>query len=329
MFKGVDVSKWQGKIDWERVKKAGIQFAIIRAGYGQNNIDEQFKRNISECNRLSIPAGVYWFSYAYTPVMAKQEAQYCLNAIKPYRIEYPVVFDFEYDSVNYAKKKGVTITKALATDIAEAFLKTIEESGYYPMIYTNRDYMVNMFDMNRLKKYDIWYARYTSKLDKQDVAIWQYTSSGKVDGISGNVDMNISYKDYPSIISNLGLNGFTKETVSRGGGSVTVLKKGMRGEDVKILQENLNKLGFSCGTPDGIFGVKTESAVKAFQQRYGLVVDGIAGSATLAKIQELLNASSNQSNVQALQERIKQLEATVNQYKNMLDNIKKIVGEIK
>ena len=211
MRKGIDVSKWQGKIDWEKVKKAGIEFVIIRAGYGQNNIDEYFERNIKECNRLGIPCGVYWFSYALNADMARQEARYCLEAVKPYTVEYPICFDFEYDSVNYAKKKGVTITKELATAIADAFLNEVEKAGYYAMNYTNKDYLTRMFDMSKLKKYDLWYAYWSSKCDRDDVGIWQYTSDGKVDGISGRVDMNIAYKDYPAIIRKAKLNNLSKE----------------------------------------------------------------------------------------------------------------------
>ena len=103
---GVDVSQWQGNIDWERAKAAGIEFAMLRAGFGQNSVDPQFKRNITECNRLGIPCGVYWFSYAYTADMAKREAQCVLKTVEPYRLEYPIAFDFEGDSADYALKRA-------------------------------------------------------------------------------------------------------------------------------------------------------------------------------------------------------------------------------
>lgn len=215
-LKGIDVSTWQGKIDWEKVKADGIEFAMIRAGFGNNNIDQWFKRNIEECNRLGIPCGVYWFSYAYTEEMAKREARQCLAAIKPYRVEYPVCYDFEYGSVDYARKKGVAITKALATSFAEAFCDEVEKAGYYAMNYTNRDYIKKYFDMSILKKYDIWLALWPSS-KKPDVdrsgecGLWQYTDKGTVEGISGPVDMNIAYKDYPAIVRNKGLNGFVAE----------------------------------------------------------------------------------------------------------------------
>lgn len=207
-LKIIDVSKWQGKIDWTKAKKE-IDGAIIRAGYGRNNIDEYFERNITECNYLGIPCGVYWFSYAYTPEMAKAEARYCLDAIKPYRVELPVCFDFEYDSVAYAKKNGVTITKNDATKFVHAFCGEIENAGYYAMNYTNPAYLAQYFDDTTLR-YDLWLAQWPTNPnpDKppRDCGIWQYTSKGAVSGISGNVDTNAAYKDYPTIIRNAGLN---------------------------------------------------------------------------------------------------------------------------
>lgn len=199
MYKGIDISAWQGDIDYDKLK---VDFVIIRAGHGQKTIDKKFKRNIEECNRRGIPCGVYWFSYALNPDMARKEAKACLTAIAPYKIEYPVCFDFEYDSVTYAAKKGVKVTKQLASDIARAFLSEIEAAGYRAMNYTNLDFSKRYFDDQVMKKYDIWAARYTSK--ETDIAVnaglWQYSSKGKVVGIKGNVDMDISHKDYPALI---------------------------------------------------------------------------------------------------------------------------------
>lgn len=197
---GIDVSKWQGQIDWEQVKASGIEFAMLRAGYGQNNIDETFARNASECNRLDIPIGVYWFSYAYTDAMAHREAQYCLGAVTPYKLDYPIAFDFEGDSVQYAAKHGVIVTKALATSLAHEFCDTIRAANKTPMVYTNPNYLTNYFDSTIPKNYDIWLAKWPKKPDfnspSEHAAIWQYTSSGTVPGISGRVDMNVDYKHY-------------------------------------------------------------------------------------------------------------------------------------
>ena len=209
--KGIDVSQWQGTIDWEKVKAAGIEFAMIRAGYGQNNIDPQFKRNISECNRLGIPCGIYWFSYAYTEAMAIREAEYALAAVEPYKLEYPIAFDYEGASVDYAKKNGVVPDKAHVSALARAFCKRLEQAKYYAMVYTNPSYLSQYFDAGIPKEFDIWLAQWPSKPDPatkpaQAGGIWQYTSSGSVPGISGRVDMDAAYYDYPAIIKANGLN---------------------------------------------------------------------------------------------------------------------------
>lgn len=209
--KGIDVSQWQGTIDWGKVKAAGIEFAMIRAGWGQNNIDAQFKRNISECNRVGIPCGIYWFSYAYTEAMAIREAEYALAAVEPYKLEYPIAFDWEGDSCNYAVKNGVKPTKALASAMARAFCKRIEQGSYYAMVYTNPAYLSQYYDADIPKEFDIWLAQWPSNPDPatkpaQAGGIWQYTSSGSVNGISGRVDMDAAYYDYPGIIADNGLN---------------------------------------------------------------------------------------------------------------------------
>lgn len=196
---GIDVSKWQGTINWAAAKN-DIGFAILRAGYGQNNIDETFKRNADECTRLGIPFGVYWFSYAYNVDRAKREAQYCIEAVKRYKLDYPIAFDFEYDSVNYAQKHGVTITKQLASDMTRAFCEEIRAAGYTPIVYANPDYLSRYFDADIANRYDIWLAQWPNNPDvnnpPRECTMWQYSNSGTISGISGRVDMNVCYKDY-------------------------------------------------------------------------------------------------------------------------------------
>lgn len=208
--KGIDVSKHQKTVDWEKVRAAGIQFAIIRAGYGKNNIDPYFKRNITECARLGIPVGIFWFSYALNEAEAKKEAEYCLAAIKPHEIEYPVYFDLEYDTGRYMRKNGLTLTKSIATRHAEVFLEAIEDAGYYAGLYANPDYLSRFFDGSLLQKYDLWLAHYKKNPDfanpSYSCGMWQHSSTGRVNGISGNVDLDVAYKDYPTIIRKAGLN---------------------------------------------------------------------------------------------------------------------------
>ena len=208
-MKYIDVSEHQGIINWNKVL-GNVDGVMIRAGYGRETIDKQFVRNVTECNRLQIPCGAYWFSYAYTPDMAKREATQLLGAVLPYRMELPLAFDFEYDSVSNAEKNGVTITKDLASAIAYAFCDTIESKGYYVLNYANPDYLNRYFDSRITDRFGLWLAQWTllpnpTKPPKQ-CSIWQYSNKGKITGIDTKVDLNESYSDFAELISKLRLN---------------------------------------------------------------------------------------------------------------------------
>ena len=186
----IDVSKHNGSIDFKKVKADGIAAVIIRAGYGKNNIDERFKANIEGAIAAGLPVGIYWFSYAFSDEMAKREAKYCIDAIKPYKISLPVFFDWEYDSMKYAKKNGVTPSRKAITDMTKVFCQAVKDAGYTAGYYLNEDYKKNHYDVTQLDNYIEWYARYSSKMNTTGAAIWQYSDAGKVSGISGNCDMN-------------------------------------------------------------------------------------------------------------------------------------------
>ena len=202
-MKYIDISTFQKTVDFQRVQ-GNVDGVIIRAGYGAGNVDAQFQRNASECNRTGIPCGAYWFSYALNPAMAKAEAEKFLAAVKPYKMELPLAFDFERDSIDYMKRNGVTPTKALCTSIAHAFCQTVEAAGYYVMLYANRDFLTNWFDSS-VSRYDIWYAAWPSVVDvtkpPRKCGIWQWGGSS-VPGITGDVDSNEAYNDYAKIIRN-------------------------------------------------------------------------------------------------------------------------------
>ena len=207
---GIDVSSWQGDIDWGVVKN-NIDFAIIRAGYGKNNFDEKAKQNVKGCEDNGIPFGLYWFSYAYTVEMARKEAQYLLQFIEGHTPLFPLYFDFEYDSVEYAKKQGVVITNKLLRDMATAFCEELEGAGYYAGIYANNDYVTRMFGEDIFKTYDLWYAHWDVSEPSRTVNLWQSSSTGKISGISGNVDVNVSFIDFPALIKERGLNRYKPE----------------------------------------------------------------------------------------------------------------------
>lgn len=195
-IKGIDVSEFQGVLDWSKIKAAGIKFAILRAGYGRYETDSVFHENARRANAAGIPIGVYWFSYAINTAGAKQEAQKCLEVIKEHTITLPVYFDFEYDTVTYAKKQGVTLGRQAFNDHSVAFCDTIQAAGYRAGVYYNLDYLDRLVDMSRIGKYSLWFAQYNSYPQASGWDLWQYSSSGSIAGISARFDMNQADESY-------------------------------------------------------------------------------------------------------------------------------------
>ena len=196
---GVDVSRYQLDIDWKSVKEAGIDFAIIRVGYrgygtGKLVLDPYFEKNIKGATAAGIPCGVYIYSTAINTAEAIEEANFVLGAVKNYKLEYPIMYDVERYTDRCAG-----MTKKQFTDNTIAFLETILKAGYKAMYYTYRNFLDTHLEYERLKNYDLWLAVYSNAADDSPVSkynykIWQYSSSGKVNGIPGNVDLNIQIK---------------------------------------------------------------------------------------------------------------------------------------
>lgn len=197
--KGIDVSTWNTVSSWSNVKKAGFKFAIVRAGFGNTTTqqDKKFVEHMNGALDAGLDVGIYWFSYARSVKEAEKEAAACLEVIKNYksRIKYPVFFDFEYDSEEYAEKYGVAVTRRFVTDVTKAFCEKIKSAGYRVGYYTNQDYYKNKLYPEELKNYSLWLADYTGG-PEYECDIQQYTSTEKVPGISGNVDANICFVEY-------------------------------------------------------------------------------------------------------------------------------------
>lgn len=206
-IKGIDVSHHQGDIDFAKVKAAGIRFVMLRAGYGWENpsvqTDQKFYQNYAAAVKAGLPCGAYHYSYATSAAEARQEADFFLKIIDGCRLAYPVAFDME-------DKCQANLGREALTDIAIAFCRKMEEAGYYTCVYTNLDWSRNRLDMGRLKPYDLWFARYSDAPGCDGIGMWQYSSSGRVNGINTDVDLDIAYRDYPAIIQSHGLNGYTK-----------------------------------------------------------------------------------------------------------------------
>ena len=208
MAKGMDVSKHQGVIDWEKVKADGVEFAMLRAGYGRFDAqkDEYFEQNYAAATAAGVPVGAYHYSYAKSVEDAATEAKTFLKWIAGKRFAYPVALDIEEE---FQAQKGA----AFVSDIIRAFCSTVEAAGYYVCIYANKHWLETYVDADCKTKYDVWVAQWAAENTYSGAyGMWQATSSGKVNGVQGRVDLNVAYKDYPAIMSAKGLNGYAKKT---------------------------------------------------------------------------------------------------------------------
>jgi len=206
MTRGIDVSKWQKDIDFNKVKASGISFVIIRAGYGKeiSQKDPYFEKNYAKAKAAGLHVGVYWYSYADTIDAAKKEAATCLATIKGKQLEYPVYFDVE-EKQQFAKGKN------FCDSIITTFCNAIEKAGYYAGLYMSTSYLNNYVSKAVRERYTVWVAQYGKKCSYNGpYCIWQYSSKGQVPGVAGNCDMNECYVDFPETIKRGGFNGYVK-----------------------------------------------------------------------------------------------------------------------
>lgn len=197
---GIDVSTYQGEIDWQLVAADDIDFAIIRVGYrGYNSghivMDERFTANIEGALAAGLPVGVYFFSQAISEAEGQADAEFVLNAIRGYEISFPVVFDME--EITGAGSRIDDLTEKEVTAITKAFCRVIDKAGYQPMIYGNTKWLASRIDLGNLREYPLWFAQYYDRpLMPYDFAIWQYSSNGTVAGIPADVDLNICFRPH-------------------------------------------------------------------------------------------------------------------------------------
>ena len=197
---GVDVSVHQDNIDWAKVMESGLDFAMVRLGYrgygtGEAQLDENYAENIQGARDAGLDAGVYFFSQAITAEEAVEEANLVIESLDGLDVNYPVVYDWEIIYDDTARTDNISVD--VLTDCCVAFCETIKNAGYTPMIYQNKRTSIFKLDLNRLNDYDFWLAEYnTEPTYYYDFDMWQYTSTGRVPGIEGDVDLNISFKDY-------------------------------------------------------------------------------------------------------------------------------------
>ena len=208
---GIDVSTFQGTIDWNKVKAAGIDFALIRVGYrgygtAKLMMDVYFERNLQGATAAGIDCGVYFFTQAITEAEAREEAQYTLKAIQGYKVSYPVIIDTEYITTNDGVPRANGLSASVRTNVVNAFCDEVRKAGYYPMVYADKNWLTNHLESERLTA-DVWLAQYNSTVTYAgEYKIWQYTSAGRVNGISTAVDMNVGLVDYAAYLRENGWN---------------------------------------------------------------------------------------------------------------------------
>ena len=188
---GIDVSKWNGQIDWQSVKDSGIDYAIIRVGYGDDlskQDDETAIYNMDECARLGIPFGVYIYSYAQNEEDAQSEASHVLRMIEGYELSYPVYLDMEEEVMSHLEEETLGI-------IADKFCTAINSAGYEAGVYSSTYWFNNILTSPVFDKYPRWVAQYNDICEyKGNYTMWQHSELGNVPGITGFVDMNVSYE---------------------------------------------------------------------------------------------------------------------------------------
>lgn len=245
MYKGIDVSSHQGKIDWDKVKNSGVQFAMLRAGYGSNTetqTDKFVLENARECNRLGIPYGLYLYSYALTESSVHSEVQHMIRVAKQVNATLGYYFDME-DADNYKANHGLNPRQngQRLTNFCRIFIYGMKEAGYDNVgVYANYDYFKNILDLQSLRKCGkIWLAHWNRLSPSLVCDIWQYTSKGQVSGIKGHVDMNYYYDSLNQTVEDI-----AKEVIEGkwGNGSTRKEKLTEAGYDYNEVQKVVNEL---------------------------------------------------------------------------------------
>ena len=285
VVQGIDVSAYQRNVDYNKLKQSGIKYVIIRAGYGRyiNQKDNMFESHYAAAKAAGLDVGAYWYSYASSAADAAVEAKTCLEALKGKKFEYPIYFDLEEQS---QFNRG----RAFCDSIVKAFCGELEKNGYFAGLYISRSPLQTYISSDVANRYALWIAEYGSRCNYNgSYGMWQYSSTGRVNGINGNVDMDECYVDYPKLIKEGGFNGYTKPVQlktldtdglkydDKNGLAVLALKQLLYIAKAKgwITANFKNDMGFGDGT---------QKAVNEMLKRWGYKQNGIAGENFIKKL---------------------------------------------
>ena len=298
-IKGVDVSEFQGSIDFEKAKKQ-IDFVIARAGYGRlpSQKDKFFEENYKNAKAAGLKVGAYWFSYADSAEDAKREAQACMEVIKGKKFEYPIYFDIE-------RKEQFDKGRQFCAVLVTSFCNELEKAGYFTGFYISRSPLQSFITPEVAKRYALWVAEYGEKLNYNgQYGMWQYTSGGEIDGISGRVDLDYCYVDYPERIAGMADKELSKpqptETVYtvKAGDTLSIIASKYGTTYQKLAEYNGIKNPDVIYTGQKIRIPNTSSALKPIDEIAREVIRGDWGNGEERK-QRLTAAGYDYSKVQA------------------------------
>lgn len=238
MVKLIDVSAHNGVIDWGKVKQSGINGAIIRTGFGEEHpsqIDKRFEANYSGAKAAGLPVGAYHYSYAETAEEAEKEADFVLKLLKDKQFEYPIYFDIE-------EKVHTTLSREVCDSIVTAFCSKLEKAGYWAGVYSFDSFFATHLSTAIVQRFTAWTARVENIKPTYCKAygMWQYSWKGFVPGISGEVDLNYCFKDFPAMIKGRNLNGFIEKTYT-----VTAVKAGICKGEAVVRKTHLENDGYT------------------------------------------------------------------------------------
>lgn len=289
-IKGIDISTYQRNVDFKKLKAAGVNFVILRAGYGNalaypNQYDDMFESHYKNAKAGGLNVGAYWYLYATTVSGAQQEAKSFLKALKGKKFEYPVYIDLE-------ERSQFNTGRTNCSNMVRAFCDILENAGYWSGLYISRSPLQNYITPEVANRYSLWVAEYANKCNYNgQVDIWQYTSSARYNGFNGNLDGDYSYKDYPTLIKNAGKNGYTKPVEK------VLDTKGMKENDKNLgVYELKSMLSIAEAqkdisthiTVDNTFGPGTTKVVNDLLKKWGYKQNGIAGENFIKKLTAML-----------------------------------------
>lgn len=282
--KGIDVSYAQGNIDFNKIDKKQIDFAIIRSSYGweKNQKDDKCDRNIKGFQKIGIPCGIYHYSYAKSTEDAVKEAKYCIDCIKEYKIELPVFFDIEENST-------AKLGKRVCTDIIKAFCDYIKSQGYSAGVYVNLNWLDNYIYKNEIiGKYDLWLAQWGTPKPLYNCDVWQYNvgKAGSIKGINGEIDLNYMYKNYKTETETPKKDTSDSETSTEN--SVASYKKG---DIIKVI----NPIDYDSGKKFTVYDNETYTVIESVRDRVVIGINGQVTSAVSANNIQKVNVKPSSS----------------------------------